>query len=298
MSKIEAGQMDVEIKKVSTRDLSDNIKTNFQHMAKEKGLEFSVVLDRHVPESILTDPKRLEQIIRNLLSNAVKFTKDGSISVDFMRPSTEYTSFTGELNYENAIAISVTDTGIGIPKDRQRSIFEAFQQADGGTARIYGGTGLGLSISRDLKEGDKVILIIEDDPYFAKILMDQCHEKGFRGFVAPDGESGIKMAEDYLPDAIILDIIFPGISGWAVLETIKDNHEIRHIPVHIISSEESTLDALRKGAIGFLSKPAEKEQLEEVFNTDFHSYRNRHNRYLIIPPSVWHTIVFVKYYSF
>lgn len=332
LSKIEAGRMDIEIRKVSTRDLSDNIITNFQHLAKEKDLEFSVELDKSVPVAILTDQKKLEQVIRNLLSNAIKFTQKGSIKIDIALPSKDYSSFSGELDHKNAIAISVTDTGIGISGGMQKTIFEAFQQADGSTARNFGGTGLGLSISKELsrllggeiklrselgkgstftfyvpteyqfdsasetheeqsevlfyqpvldkikvvvpsipddreglKKDDKIILVIEDDPNFAKTLLDQCRERGFKGIVTADGESGVKMALDYMPDAIILDLKLPGISGWVVLNMIKENHEIRHIPVHIVSCEDFTIEAFKKGALGFLNKPVTKEQLEEVF---------------------------------
>ncbi len=331
LSKIEAGQMEIDIRKVSTRELSANIRVNFEHLAKEKKIGFSVVLDKKVPERIHTDQKRLEQILKNLLSNAIKFTQEGSVNLNIALPTDGYTSSTRELNHENSIAFSVTDTGIGIPSSVQKTIFEAFKQADGSTARNFGGTGLGLSISvglsrmlggeikvqseegkgstftlylpvesktdsssetpeeqpgipvsqhitsktsvmtpsipddRDsLEENDKIILIIEDDPDFATSVMDQCHEKGFKCIVTADGGRGVKMAEEYMPDAIILDINLPDTSGWDVLDIIKENHKIRHLPVHIISCEDSTIDAFRKGALGFLSKPATKEQLDGV----------------------------------
>lgn len=119
---------------------------------------------------------------------------------------------------------------------------------------------------RDLiNDGVRSILIIEDDPDFAKILYNQCHAKGFKGVVAASGEEGLSLAESYLPEAILLDIRLPGISGCTVLNTLKDNPATRHIPVHIISVEETALSTMQKGAAGFTTKPVSREQLEAVF---------------------------------
>ncbi len=138
LSKIEAGKMSINIERVALQSFSDDLVRNFKHQAELKGLKLISKLDNHLPESIRTDLQRLNQIMKNLLSNAIKFTAHGSVSVFIERYS------------ESQIVISVTDTGIGIPEDKQTGIFEAFQQADGGTSRKYGGTGLGLSISREL----------------------------------------------------------------------------------------------------------------------------------------------------
>ncbi|HLF53096.1 response regulator [Flavobacterium sp.] len=138
LSKIEAGKMGIDIEKVSLKNLVDNLIRNFKHHTDQKGLELIAKLDPALPESIRTDSQRLNQILKNLLSNAIKFTDQGSVSLTINR----YT--------ETTVIISVTDTGIGIQDDKLMAIFEAFQQADGGTARKYGGTGLGLSISREL----------------------------------------------------------------------------------------------------------------------------------------------------
>ncbi|MBU0763342.1 MAG: response regulator, partial [Bacteroidetes bacterium] len=112
-----------------------------------------------------------------------------------------------------------------------------------------------------------LILIIEDDPDFARLLMKQCHEKDFQALIASDGETGLKLASEYLPVAVILDLRLPGIDGWAVLDLLKDNPDTRHIAVHIMSVEDYTLEAFRKGAIGYLTKPARKEELDTAFNT-------------------------------
>ncbi len=114
---------------------------------------------------------------------------------------------------------------------------------------------------------DLVILIIEDDLNFAKILMQQCRNKGFKCIGTASGEEGLALADSYAPAAIILDIRLPGISGWTVLEQLKENPKNRHIPIHMMSAEESRQDALQKGAIGFLNKPVQKADLDTAFAT-------------------------------
>lgn len=116
-----------------------------------------------------------------------------------------------------------------------------------------------------LSEGDKVVLVIEDDMDFAQFLYDICHEKGFRCLHAPAGEKGVKMAKKYLPSAIILDLGLPGIPGLQVLDMIKDDSTTRHIPVQVISASEKTMEPLQRGAIGYLTKPVTDEDLDKVF---------------------------------
>ena len=321
LSKIEAGKMSINIERVSLRDFKDELIREFKHQAEQKGLKLNAKLDKELPESIYTDSQRLNQILKNLLSNAIKFTKKGSINISINR----YT--------ESTVIISVADSGIGIPEDKQIAIFEAFQQAEGGTSRKYGGTGLGLSISRELakllgaeiqlksklNEGstfsvivpleihqeqesvrtdalkepvlyksendtqylnypsmeddrdtitkdDKVVLIIEDDLKFASILLKQANKKGFKCLSAATGEDGLQLAIKYKPQAIILDMGLPGINGHQVLLELKANPSIRHIPVHIISAKERSLEPIKEGAIEYLMKPVNKKDLEEAFN--------------------------------
>ena len=140
LSKIESGKMDLEYADVSLKEISNDMTTLFNPIAAEKNIELYVRVENNVPQHIETDKMRLEQIIRNLLSNALKFTARGHVSLNI--------STSGEK--KDFIKITVKDTGIGIPADKQQLIFEAFQQADGSTRRRYGGTGLGLSISRQL----------------------------------------------------------------------------------------------------------------------------------------------------
>ena len=323
LSKIEAGKMTINIEKVSLKNFTDGLIRDFKHHAEQKGLELTCKLNKELPEFIRTDSLRLNQILRNILSNAIKFTEKGSVSISIAR----YT--------ESMVVISVTDTGLGIQEDKQLAIFEAFQQAEGGTSRKYGGTGLGLSISRELakllgaeitlssklNEGstfsliipleiflgqepmsintmqkpvlyntfpenetkylnypgieddsdtitkdDKVLLIIEDDLKFASILLKQANNKGFKCLSAATGENGLLLAAKHLPQAIILDMGLPGINGEKVLLKLKENPSTRHIPVHIISANEHSLEPIKKGAIEYLIKPVSKIDLEATFN--------------------------------
>ena len=323
LSKIEAGKMSINIERVSLKKFTDDLMRDFKHFAEQKGLKLICKLDKELPESIRTDLQRLNQILRNILSNAIKFTEKGSVSISIAR----YT--------ESMVVISVTDTGLGIQEDKQLAIFEAFQQADGGTSRKYGGTGLGLSISRELakllgaeiklssklNEGstfsliipieinhgqepekintlqgpflhkartendskylnypsieddrdtitkdNKVVLIIDDDLIFASILLKQANNKGFKCLSASTGEDGLLLAAKYNPQAIILDMGLPGITGHDVLLQLKANPSLRHIPVHVISATDRSLEPIKEGAIEYLLKPVTKNDLEEIFN--------------------------------
>ncbi len=337
LSKIEAGKMSINIERVSLKNFTDDLLRDFKHHAEQKGLQLICNLEKGLPESIRTDLQRLNQILKNLLSNAVKFTEKGSVSLCVDR-------FT-----ESRLNISVTDTGIGIQEDKQMAIFEAFQQADGGTSRKYGGTGLGLSISRELAkllgaeikvsskinggstfsllipleivdeantartntikpvlykartandpqyinypsiaddrdsitEDDKVVLVIEDDLKFAAILLKQANNKGFKCLSAATGEDGLRLAVKYKPNAIILDLGLPGIKGHNVLHELKSNPSVRHIPVHIISADERSLEPIKDGAVEYLMKPIDKKDLEETF-TRIENFISRKIKNLLI----------------
>ena len=151
LSKIESGMMAIDINDVSFGDVVEQLERSFHQVAQDKSLEFIVERNEELGPSLRTDEKRLQQILKNLLSNAFKFTEEGKVTLR-IEPVTEQIRFQQEsLNRAGeVIAFSVIDTGIGIAADKQRIIFEAFQQADGTTSRKYGGTGLGLSISREI----------------------------------------------------------------------------------------------------------------------------------------------------
>jgi HAMP domain-containing protein/signal transduction histidine kinase/CheY-like chemotaxis protein len=149
LSKIESGTVSIEIGDMPLAHLKQHMERTFRQLASDKGLGFTINVDPKLPEAVRTDEKRLQQIVLNLLSNAFKFTSEGSVVLSFRAaPGGAGNGIVKRAN--DALAIAVTDTGIGIPKDKQKLIFEAFQQADGTTSRKYGGTGLGLSISREI----------------------------------------------------------------------------------------------------------------------------------------------------
>jgi len=151
LSKIESGKMEIDYSAVNIGDVTSEIRLLFQPVAQEKDLQFSVNLSQNIPKELETDRQKLEQILRNLISNALKFTKKGSVTLDVEKR-------------DNTVLFSVSDTGIGIPKEKLETIFEAFQQADGSTRRHFGGTGLGLSISRQLAKllGGEITLASEE----------------------------------------------------------------------------------------------------------------------------------------
>ncbi len=151
LSKVEAGKMDVHAGRTELRSVREFVERSFSPIADEKGLDFSIVLAPDAPEQISTDEQRLQQVLKNLLSNAFKFTDSGSVRLKIGRPAPDAHFGTDALaRSESVVAFSVIDTGIGIPPDKLRLIFEAFQQAEGSISRRFGGTGLGLSISREI----------------------------------------------------------------------------------------------------------------------------------------------------
>jgi CheY-like chemotaxis protein len=161
LSKIESGTVVVDIEELRLQDLLEYVDRTFGHVAEAKKLEFNVDLAENLPGAIHTDSKRLQQVLKNLLSNAFKFTEAGRVSLRIAPAASGWSRDEEALNKAaSVIAISVADTGIGIPLEKQKIIFEAFQQADGSTSRKYGGTGLGLAISRELSRllGGELVL--------------------------------------------------------------------------------------------------------------------------------------------
>ncbi|WP_285059088.1 hybrid sensor histidine kinase/response regulator [Pedobacter ginsengisoli] len=332
LSKIESGKIDLTIEEVKPQSIKQDMEALFTELAKSKKIRFDVLLGHDLPGIILTDRSRLEQVIKNLLSNSFKFTPEhGQITFSITQAHKGHRFYSDRLNGtpQKVLALAVKDSGIGIPEDKQRLIFEAFQQADGSTSRKYGGTGLGLSISKELASilGGEIqvqsevnsgstftlfipeqhtanasqiagyvseenpqepkiaplipnaattpikthrlqtLLIVEDDQAFAGILSDYASEKGFKPILAYSGDKALELATSQLPDAIVLDIMLPVMDGWTILKKLKSDVRTRHIPVHMMSAgtvKES--DAKQRGAIGFLKKPIEKDQLDKAFD--------------------------------
>jgi CheY-like chemotaxis protein/putative methionine-R-sulfoxide reductase with GAF domain len=346
LSKIEEGKLDFVVDSINLKDWAEKVKRNFSHVVADKGLDFHVNLSEELPEGMLSDGHRIDQVVKNMISNAMKFTENGSISINIEPPAeSEHFKMLG-LKREDCVSFSVKDTGIGIPKDKQALIFEAFQQADGTTSRKYGGTGLGLTISRQLSVflgGDLIVasdgegqgstfsltiplkapqalelpgevlaemqsnasssvdmgsaatptlsavpsgkpsakakeeeekekplantlMIVEDDEAFSNTLVELAKESGFETITAYDGESALDMLQHKLPGAIILDVGLPGISGWDVMDKLKESERTKDIPVHFISGHNSEDKAMEMGAMGFLMKPVDMEQLSGAFS--------------------------------
>ena len=337
LSKIESGTVTVEVEDIPFAGLRDTIDRNFRHVAEAKNLPFDVQFAEEMPRSLSSDPKRLLQILKNLLSNAVKFTTQGHVKVRVGLATQGWTTDHPVLrSAPQVIAFAVEDTGIGIATEKQRLIFEAFQQADAGTARKFGGTGLGLAISRELasllggeiklmsvhgqgstftlflplhydgpdkvetftaigttgksrpspartvlsldrveqikddrhaiKEGDPVLLIIENHPDYARILLDLARGKGFKGVVATGGMAGLALAKQFYPTAISLDIFLPDMHGWTVLHRLKRDLSMRHIPVQIVTVDKGRHDDLAHGAFAYLVKEPTTEGLDAAFD--------------------------------
>jgi signal transduction histidine kinase/CheY-like chemotaxis protein/HAMP domain-containing protein len=151
LSKIEAGKMPIDPREVHLPEVQEYVERTFRHMAEQKGLEFQIQMDPKVDRHMFTDVNRLQQILKNLLSNAFKFTERGKVTMVIAPAARELRGSDGVTRaQEGIISFAVKDTGIGIPLEKQKLIFEAFQQADGTTSRKYGGTGLGLTISREI----------------------------------------------------------------------------------------------------------------------------------------------------
>ncbi|HWZ90725.1 MAG TPA: response regulator, partial [Polyangiaceae bacterium] len=337
LSKIESGTVTVEPAELSFATLLETVARPFRHDAEARRLTFDVRLDPKLGRTFWTDQKRLQQVLKNLLSNAFKFTDHGGVRLNVSSAVTGWSHEHPVLQQASTvIAFEVADTGIGIAPEKQKIIFEAFQQADAGTSRKYGGTGLGLAISRelshllggelqlrstpgvgsaftlylpleyvgpamattgregargpsvtrpaiatavrvadatpeqimddrgDLHPGDSSLLIIEDDPHYARVLVDLAHDKGFKVLVAARGADALELARDYRPTAISLDVFLPDMLGWTVLSYLKRDNNLRHIPVQIITLDENRQDGLSRGAFSFITKPATTEGLEKA----------------------------------
>jgi len=356
LSKIESGTVSVEAEEIFFANLLEMVARPFRHEAENRKLAFEVQADPYLSRSLVTDSKRLQQVLKNLLSNAFKFTEHGSVrlsvSVAAKGWSEDHPILSGAAS---VVAFEVTDSGIGIALDKQRIIFEAFQQADASTSRKYGGTGLGLAISRELasllggeiqlrstpgqgstftlylpltyvgptasrltagpdgrvfspvtplqlsnivvserpveqiaddrnnlQPDDPVLLIVEDDPHYARVLCDLSRDKGFKVLVALRGSEALALAREFHPTAVSLDVFLPDMLGWTVLNHLKQDPATRHIPVQMLTLDEDRHHGLARGAFAFVTKPTSPEELESALSRikDYSSPRRK--RLLIV----------------
>jgi HAMP domain-containing protein/signal transduction histidine kinase/CheY-like chemotaxis protein len=369
LSKIESGYISADFINVRFHEITTFVESTFKHISENKSLKFVIDIEKALPDVIETDIQRLNQILKNLLSNAFKFTEKGEVKLRIYEAQKNWKGSNPSLEEaRKVVAFEIQDTGIGISKDKQNIIFEAFQQAEGSTSRKYGGTGLGLSISRGLAdllggsieldseagfgskftlflpidynpnmvkkekqsslvisqyeldqndekiaiqtvpalklperdmEGlneiinetgddrnniaatDKVVLVVEDDLRFAKIMIDKAHEMGLKVVVATSIGDVFDMANKYHPSAVTLDVKLPDASGWKILDIFKSDMNFRHIPIHLISGEENRQLAMRRGARSFHLKPLSTENMSLLFN-DISEYNSRNTKKLLI----------------
>jgi CheY-like chemotaxis protein/HAMP domain-containing protein len=355
LSKIESGTVSVQAENVFFTSVLEMVARPFRHEAENRRLNFEVLTDPQLPRSIVTDSKRLQQVLKNLLSNAFKFTEQGgvrlSVSVSTKGWSDNHPVLSG---VASAVAFEVADTGIGIPLEKQRIIFEAFQQADASTSRKFGGTGLGLAISRELATllggeiqlqsapgkgstftlylpqtylspsgsklgmqdgsvsesvlpvqpgavelsvtaveriaddrdnlafGDATLLVVEDDPQYARILSDLAHDTGFKVLVAMNGSEALALAREFHPAAVTLDVFLPDMLGWTVLNHLKQDPVTRHIPVQMLTLDEDKQHGLARGAFSFITKPATPAELEAAFSRIKEYAMPRRKRLLVV----------------
>ena len=356
LSKIESGTVSVEAEEVFFTSVIEMVARPFRHEAESRRLNFEVEAATDLARSMVTDSKRLQQVLKNLLSNAFKFTETGSVKLSVCHATSGWTSQHPILKTAaSVIAFEVADTGIGIPVEKQKIIFEAFQQASAGTSRKYGGTGLGLAISRELasllggeiqlrstpgegsvftlylpqtyvgpsaqlvatstgelqerpvasiplatlvanepdfdpivddrnnlQPGDAVLLVIEDDPHYARILLDLSREKGFKVLVALRGAEGLALAREFHPTAISLDVALPDMLGWTVLNHLKQDPMTRHIPVQMLTLDEDWHHGLSHGAFAFVTKPTSGEGLEAALTRIRQFVSPRRKRLLVV----------------
>jgi HAMP domain-containing protein/CheY-like chemotaxis protein/signal transduction histidine kinase len=352
LSKIESGTVTVEVEELLFTNLLDAVGRQFRHEAESKELSFEPSLDPALERSITTDSKRLQQVLKNLLSNAFKFTSRGRVQLRVSRANGGWTANHAVLSQATGVvAFEVSDTGIGIPPEKQKIIFEAFQQADASTSRKYGGTGLGLAISRELaallggeiqlrstpelgstftlylplqyagssgsarsseagaaphqavsppillppervveqiaddrhrlEPGDSILLIVEDDPHYGRVLVDLARDKAFKVLVATTGAQALELAKQYQPSAVSLDVFLPDMLGWSVLSQLKQNPLTRHIPIQIVTQDEDRQHGLSRGAFSFVTKPTTIEGVEEAL-ARIKAYSSRRQKRLLV----------------
>jgi HAMP domain-containing protein/CheY-like chemotaxis protein len=351
LSKIESGTVTVDAEEVFFSNLLDMVGRPFRHEAETRQLSFGIHADPNLGRTITTDTKRLQQVLKNLLSNAFKFTAQGGVRLNVTLALGGWSGEHPVLSQVPAVvAFEVTDTGIGIPLEKQKLIFEAFQQADASTSRKYGGTGLGLAISRelasllggeihlrsapdtgstftlylplkyvgpsaashvaatstvttklaglhiapertvepipddrlDIQAGDAILLIVEDDPHYARILVDLARDKGFKALLAMRGDDALNLAKQYQPTAVSLDVFLPDMLGWNVLSQLKQNPLTRHIPVQIVSLDEDRQHGLARGAFAFVNKPTTREGIDDALSRIKEFAEPRRKRLLIV----------------
>ncbi|HOW67087.1 MAG TPA: CHASE domain-containing protein [Candidatus Paceibacterota bacterium] len=319
LSKIEARKVEIQRSPVALEVLVRNTVAQEEGLVRDKPIRLLADLPANMAP-LMTDADKLKQVLINLIGNALKFTESGSVTV---RVKTDPAT-------REPVQLDVVDTGIGIPHDKLRVIFEAFQQAEAGTARKYGGTGLGLTISQALcrlmgyrievtsepGKGStfsvyfngtaqepkdrplavhpvkpslaleppaefrrKLVLVIDDELDSRTLLEHMIEELGCRVITAPTGETGLRMAREFRPQLITVDLMMPRVDGWEVVRLIKADRQLREIPVVVVSMVAGESRGRILGAVDVLQKPVSHEDLLDVLQRNL---LHRKSRILVV----------------
>jgi len=305
LSKIEAGKMELYLETFEVRPVLDTVLTTVAPLVEKRAnrLELDLADALGIMRSDVT---RVRQVLLNLLSNATKFAEGGTITLRACRDDGDMLEF------------EVQDTGIGMTEEQLSKLFEAFSQADVSTSAKYGGTGLGLAISKKFCEmmgGDiavrsapgvgttftvrlpasapersaesaspagmgegAVVLVIDDDPAVRALMRRFLTKDGFRVAEAADGRDGLRLASEIRPDAITLDVLMPGMDGWAVLSALKNDPALADVPVVMLSIVDEKNMGFALGASEYLTKPIDRERLAAVLER----YANRDSRPVLV----------------
>ena len=286
LSKIEAGKMELYLETVDIGKLVGDVATTVQPLVERNGNRLELV-HRNEPGSMRTDATRVRQVLLNLLSNAAKFTENGVLTLESERSA-------------DVMVFRVRDTGVGMTPEQLGRLFEAFTQAEASTSSKYGGTGLGLALSRKFcqlmggsltvasepgkgscftatiplaaEPADEetsvaaggamgTVLIVDDDAAARNLLSRILGKEGYRVLEAASGEAGLRMAAEHCPDAITLDVVMPGMDGWAVLSALKTDPALADIPVIMLTIMDEKHLGYMLGAAEYLTKPINRRRL-------------------------------------
>lgn len=296
LSKIESGKLELKCEEFEVRKTVEDVLITLKGLADKKSLKIETVL-QHPVDLLYADPVKFKQMLYNLLSNAIKFTPEKgviTVSTKSLRKDRDF------------IEVRVTDTGIGIAPEDYSKIFVEFKQLDSSYSRKYEGTGLGLALTKKLVEmhggaigfeskagagsafyftlpvnlpaqkdaarsseetaDRKTILVVEDDQKTSKLLCAFLHNAGYHTITAFDGEEAVRKAKTGKPFAITLDVMLPKKDGWEVLKEIKEDKDIKNIPVLVISIVDDKDIGFGLGATDYLTKPVSRNDLLSKLN--------------------------------
>lgn len=281
MSKVESGRMELHMAEFTVREVVDSVLSAIKPLAKKHNNKLQLDISPTL-SPIVSDRQKLSQILSNLLSNACKFTKDGKVHLS------------AHVNEDSHLVVRVEDTGIGMSEQQCAKVFQPFVQADSSTTRRYGGTGLGLAISHRFCEllggrievastpqagsiftlilptnfrrpslqvaaprgfGTGTVLVIDDDQATYELLGRTLAQRGYRVEWAATGDAGLLAARTHVPDAIVLDVAMPGLGGWSVLTSLKEDPETSAIPVVTVTSLDQKDLGISLGASDYVIKP-------------------------------------------